>query len=133
MSTPFPLTLHGITQCDTVKKARDWLVNHEIDYIFQDFKKEAPKPQQLDAWLAVIDWTLLINRKGTMWRRLNPTEQAKIVDNATAKALALQTPSVIKRPVATWPDGSITVGFNAAQWAEKLGQDKHPSIGSLPL
>jgi arsenate reductase len=121
MPNPPPLTLHGITQCDTVKKARDWLLAHDHAYSFQDFKKDPPTPQQLDVWLAAIDWTVLINRKGTMWRRLDPVEQATIVDKASAKVLALQTPSVIKRPVVRWPDGSFTVGFNAEQWAAKLG------------
>lgn len=105
------ITLYGITNCDTVKKARAWLADHGVDYNFHDFKKQGVPPQRLDAWLDSAGWETVINRKGTAWRGLDDTTKASVVDAATARAVALQAASVIKRPVVEWADGRTTVGF----------------------
>jgi len=110
------IVLYGITNCDTVKKARAWLAGHEVAYRFHDFKKEGVPRERLDAWIAQVGWDQLLNRKGTTWRKLDATAQEGAQDAAGAKALMLANPSVIKRPVVEW-SGKTTVGFDAAQWA----------------
>jgi Spx/MgsR family transcriptional regulator len=111
------MKLYGIPNCDTVKRARAWLAEHGHDAAFHDFKKVGVPPDRLDAWLAAAGWEVLLNRKGTMWRKLDDAQRAAVVDAASARALMLQQPSVIKRPVVEWDDGRITVGFDAAGWA----------------
>jgi Spx/MgsR family transcriptional regulator len=112
--------VYGIPNCDTVKRARAWLAERGIGHAFHDFKKGGVPPARLDAWVAALGWQPLVNRKGTMWRRLDPALQQAVVDAASACALMRAQPSVIKRPVVEWDDGAITVGFDAANWAEHL-------------
>ena len=111
------MKLYGIPNCDTVKRARAWLNEHGLDHAFHDFKKAGVPEDRLDAWLQAAGWERLLNRKGTMWRKLDEAQRAAVVDAATARALMLQVPSVIKRPVVEWPDGRISVGFDAEAWA----------------
>ena len=111
------MTLYGIPNCDTVKKARAWLAAQGLACSFHDFKKQGVPPDRLDAWLASAGWETLLNRKGTAWRALDDSTRAAVVDAATARAVMLVHVSVIKRPVVEWPDGRITVGFDAARWA----------------
>lgn len=113
-------TLYGIPNCDTVKKARDWLTSHGVDYTFHDFKKQGVPEPQLDAWLQAVGWETLVNRKGTTWRKLDDAAKAAVTDSASARALVLSQPSVIKRPVVQWPDGRVTVGFTADSFAARL-------------
>ena len=109
------IVVHGIPNCDTVKKARAWLADHGVDYRFHDFKKDGVPADRLPAWLAEAGWETLINRKGTTWRKLDAAAQAAVDDAASAQALALREPSVIKRPVVDW-GGRVTVGFDPAAW-----------------
>jgi arsenate reductase len=111
------LTVYGIPNCDTVKKARAWLAEHGVDYQFHDFKKQGVPPERLDDWMRAAGWEKLVNRQGTTWRKLDPGVQAGAQDATGARALMLQQPSVIKRPVVEWPDGTVTVGFDAGGWA----------------
>jgi arsenate reductase (glutaredoxin) len=110
MSTP-PITVYGIPNCDTVKKARAWLIEEKIDYVFHDFKKQGVPAALMDSGLAQVGWEVLLNRKGTTWRKLDANVQASVVDAASAKAVMMAEPSTIKRPVVVWNDGRITVGF----------------------
>ena len=110
------LTVYGIPNCNSVKKARAWLTEHGLDYVFHDFKKHGVPEAQLDAWLASCGWETVLNRKGTTWRKLDATTQGSVTDAATAKALMLAQASVIKRPIIAWPSGKITVGFAPDQW-----------------
>ena len=119
-SATTPITLYGIPNCDTVKKARMWLTDHDLDYTFHDFKKQGVPQPELDQWLAQVGWEKLLNRKGTMWRKLDPATQASVVDAPTAKAVMMAQPSVIKRPVVQWGSAKVTVGFDAAAWAGAL-------------
>jgi Spx/MgsR family transcriptional regulator len=114
-------TLYGIPNCDTVKKARAWLAGAGLDYRFHDFKKQGVPPDRLDGWLRAAGADKLLNRQGTTWRKLAPAEQARAGDAQGARALMLEQPSVIKRPVVEWPDGTVTVGFDAAQWTLRAG------------
>ena len=115
------LTLHGIPNCDTVKRARAHLTEAGVAHQFHDFKKAGVPGPALDRWLAAVGWETLLNRKGTTWRGLDDAVKAAVTDAASARALMLAQPSVIKRPVVDWPDGSTTVGFDAAAWTARLG------------
>jgi arsenate reductase (glutaredoxin) len=112
-------TLYGIPNCDTVKKARAWLTEHGVAYDFHDFKKQGVPANELNGWLKAVGWEILVNRKGTTWRKLDEATRAAVVDAASARALMLANASVIKRPVVQWADG-VTVGFNAEAWASRL-------------
>ncbi len=115
-----PLTLYGIPNCDTVKRARAWLTDHGVEHHFHDFKKAGVPVARLDAWLAAAGWERVLNRQGTTWRKLDEAAKAAVADAASARALMLAQASVIKRPVVEWPDGRITVGFDVADWAGRL-------------
>jgi Spx/MgsR family transcriptional regulator len=120
-TTPTTVTLYGIPNCDTVKKARNWLAEHHVEVQFHDFKKLGmPDEAVLSAWFEAHPWDTVINKKGTTWRKLEANVQAVVVDKASAKALAAQTPSVVKRPIVRWPNGQITVGFAANEWESLL-------------
>ena len=116
-----PLTLYGIPNCDTVKKARAWLQDQRVDVPFHDFKKQGVPLPELDQWLAQAGWETLLNRKGTTWRKLDPAIQAGVTDMKSVRSLMLEQASVIKRPVVRWDDGSVTVGFDAAGWLKMCG------------
>ncbi|MBC5767341.1 ArsC family reductase [Ramlibacter albus] len=111
------ITLFGITNCDTVKKARAWLAQEGVDYTFHDFKKQGVPQDALDRWISQVGWEKLVNRQGTTWRKLDPAMQARVKDAASARALMLEQPSVIKRPVVQWDARQTTVGFDADAWS----------------
>jgi Spx/MgsR family transcriptional regulator len=120
MSSP-AVTLFGIPNCDTVKKARAWLAEHQQPSTFHDFKKQGVPEERLDHWLAAVGWEALLNRKGSTWRMLDAASQAAVMDAASARALMLRQASVIKRPVVQWADGQVTVGFAPQDWETRLG------------
>ena len=117
------ITLYGIPNCDTVKKARAWLAGHGVEYAFHDFKKQGVPEQRLAAWMEQAGWEKLLNRQGTTWRKLPPEEQARGTNAAGARALMLTQPSVIKRPVVEWTSGAISVGFDAKAFASHQAGD----------
>jgi arsenate reductase len=110
------ITLYGIPNCDTVKKARAWLASEGVHYAFHDFKKQGVPPERLDHWMAQAGWEKLLNRQGTTWRKLDPAVQAAAGDAAGARALMLEQSSVIKRPVVEWNARTVTVGFDPEAW-----------------
>lgn len=115
------VTLYGIPNCDTVKKARAWLGEQGVAHEFHDFKKLGVPLPGLDAWIDELGWEKLVNRKGTMWRRLDTAAQEAVKDAPSARALMLAQPSVIKRPVVEW-GARTTVGFDAVAWALLVGR-----------
>ena len=114
------ITLYGIPNCDTVKKARAWLAGHGAAVQFHDVKKAGVPGGQLDAWIAALGWERLLNRQGSTWRKLDDAAKAAVVDTASARALMLAQASVIKRPVVAWTDGSVSVGFDPAAFARQV-------------
>jgi arsenate reductase len=118
MTSP-PARLHGIPNCDTVKKARAWLTARGVAHEFIDFKKAAPAEALLRQWLAAVGEERLLNRKGSTWRALDDAARAAAEQEAGAIALMRAQPSLIKRPVVQWPDGALTVGFDPADWAAR--------------
>jgi len=111
------INLYGIPNCDTVKKARTWMAaqGHEID--FHDFKKQGLERATAAAWLEQLDWEVLVNRKGTTWRKLPEERKAAVTSKAAALELMLEQPSVIKRPVLDC-DGKCSVGFSDSQYQD---------------
>ncbi len=114
------ITLYGIPNCDTVKKARAWLQARGIEHAFHDYKKQGVPLPQLDAWLRAVGWEVLLNRKGTTWRQLDAVRQTAVSDAASARELMVAQASVIKRPVVEHP-GGVLVGFDAAAWERVFG------------
>jgi Spx/MgsR family transcriptional regulator len=115
------IRLYGIPNCDTMKKARKWLTEHGIDYEFRDYKKEGVDEGQLQEWMDKAGWETLLNRRGMMWRKL-AREQRDNIDQASARKLMLEIPSIIKRPVLITDDGHIEVGFSEDKYKELLQQ-----------
>jgi Spx/MgsR family transcriptional regulator len=92
------MTLYGIPNCGTVKKARTWLDEHGIEYDFHDYRKAGLDEATLRGWVAELGWEQLINKRGQMWRRLDPAVRDNL-DEAGAIAVMLETPTIIRRPV----------------------------------
>lgn len=115
------MIVYGIPNCDTVKKARQWLTSHGQAHEFHDFKKLGVPPAQLARWMDTLGWEKIVNRQGTTWRKLDAAAQAAVHDAASAADLLLREPSAIKRPVVEWADGAITVGFAPDAWSQRLG------------
>jgi len=110
------ITIYGIPNCDSVKKARVWFTEHGVDAVFHDFKKQGVPAEAIDTWLKAVDWEVLVNRKGTTWRKLDAATQARVADAASARALMLEHTSVIKRPVVV-KGKTVIVGVNPEAWA----------------
>ena len=112
--------IYGIPNCDTVKTARAWLTAHAQPHSFHDFKKSGVPGNFLPLWIRAIGTHKLLNRQGTIWRKLGIAAQNAASDDAGAMALMVAQPSVIKRPVVDWGNGVVTVGFEPAAWALHL-------------
>ena len=93
------ITVFGIPNCDTVKKARVWLQEQNVDFIFHDFKKNGLTRSTIENWLNHVDLNLLINRKGTTWRALTDEQKTSCDNRDAAISLMMTSPSIIKRPV----------------------------------
>lgn len=105
------ITLYGIKNCDTVKKARRWLDDNQISYHFHDFRTDGLTETQIQHWLQSIPLDTLLNKRSTSWRQL--TEQQKSLTERDALiALMLEIPTLIKRPVLAKPQ-HVLVGFSA--------------------
>lgn len=127
--TSTQITLYGIPNCDTVKKARAWFTAHGLSHDFHDFKKQGVPPGAMDRWTAAVDWQKLLNRSGTTWRKLDAPTQSTVVDASTASELMTAQPSVIKRPVVELRHGGkllITVGYVPEQWEAWAQGDTTP-------
>lgn len=111
------LDVYGIRNCDTVRRAVAWLDEHGVAYRFHDFKKESLTAATLDSWLKAVGWEALLNRKGTTWRGLPENVRAGI-DARSARALMLENPSMIRRPVVV-RGNEVSCGFDAADFAQK--------------
>lgn len=117
------MKLYGIPNCNTVKKAREWLDQHTIAYEFHDFKKLGLDAVTAQSWLQQQSWEKLVNRSGTTWRNLSDAEKNAVVDAGSAQTLMLEKTSVIKRPVVVKNDKIITLGFNEAEYAQLFSKE----------
>ena len=112
------VTFYGIPNCDTVKKARDWLESRGIAYTFHDYKKQGADAAQIARWVEQAGLDRVLNRAGTTFRKLPEADRADL-DARKASALMAANPSCIKRPVVEHP-GGLLVGFKEAEWQAAL-------------
>ena len=108
--------LYGIKNCDTMKRARQWLDSHGVAYQFHDYQRSGLEPDRLARWCAAVGWEVLLNRGGTTFRKLDETRKAPL-DEHKAIQLMLEQPSMIKRPVLEHA-GGLLVGFKPQLYAE---------------
>ena len=112
------ITIYGIKNCDTMKKARAWLDGHGVPYSFHDYKSEGIAKDKLKVWSDEVGWETLLNRAGTTFRKL-PDKDRDGLTEKKAIALMFAQPSMIKRPVLD-VDGTLLVGFMPEQYAALL-------------
>ena len=110
-----PITIYGIKNCDTMKKARAWLDKRGVDYVFHDYKTAGVERAQLEEWAKKVGWETLLNRAGTTFRKLPDADKADLTEKK-AIALMLASPSMIKRPVLE-KGGKLMVGFEPNLYA----------------
>jgi arsenate reductase (glutaredoxin) len=111
------VTIYGIKNCDTMKKARAWLDKHGVDYTFHDYKAAGIEPERLERWEKKVGWETLLNRAGTTFRKL-PDKDKNGLDARKALALMHKQPSMIKRPVLDLGGGKLLVGFAPERYGE---------------
>ncbi|HBA33698.1 MAG TPA: ArsC family reductase [Gammaproteobacteria bacterium] len=106
------ITIYGIKNCDTMKKARQWLDEHSVAYVFHDYRKAGISPELIQLWIEKVGWEALLNKRGTTWRNLSEEEKTDI-DATKAGQLMCKQPALIKRPVLVDSDqDEIQVGFS---------------------
>ena len=114
------VTLYGIKNCDTVKKARKWLDLHGVDYAFHDFREDGLERDQVTTWIAELGWETLVNRRSTSWKALDPATREQMDEVAALQAIMAQ-PTLIKRPLLDIGH-ERHVGFSAASYASIFNQ-----------
>jgi arsenate reductase len=112
------ITMYGIKNCDTIKKARDWLAANGIDYAFHDYKTAGIDAARLDRWIGELGWEAVLNRSGTTFRKLSDVDKIGL-DAEKGAALMLAQPSMIKRPILEHP-GGLLAGFKPDLYAGAL-------------
>ena len=115
-----PVTIYGIKNCDTMKKARAWLDTNGVAYTFHDYKVSGLERERLEQWCKNVGWETLLNRAGTTFRKL-PDKDKQVNDARKAVALMLTQPSMIKRPVLDLGRDRLLVGFKPDLYKEAVG------------
>ena len=113
-------TVYAIPNCNTVKKALDWLKTNKVAYEFHDYKKKGITATQLTAWSKQIGWEALINKKGTTWKQLPKEFQETITNQKAAIALMMEKTSVIRRPLIEEDGKILVIGFEEAEYKKAL-------------
>lgn len=108
------LTLYGIKNCDTVKKARRWLEDHGIEYQFHDFRQDGLDKKQLTSWVENSSWEAILNKRSTTWRNLSDKDK-EITSDSQAIKLLLANPTLIKRPIVQ-NNKTFLIGFKEAEF-----------------
>lgn len=114
------ITIYGIRNCDTMKRAMAWLARNSVSYEFHDYKRNGIDPELLARWSAQTGWEKLLNIRGTTWRKLTDEQRADMNGNKAIE-LMQQQPSLIKRPVLDH-DGKIMVGFDEQAYRSAFGK-----------
>lgn len=109
-------TLYGISNCDTVRKARKWLEARGVAFEFHDFRKQGLEADKVAHWCNRVGLDKVLNKRGTTWRQL-PDEVKATTDATTLQALMVEQPTLIKRPVLELDDGRVEVGFKDTDYA----------------
>ena len=113
------MKVYGIPNCNTVKKAIDWLKTNQGEFEFHNYKKEGITKEKLREWSKQVGWEKLLNKKGTTWRGLSEAQQKKVINQKTAMELMIEKPSIIKRPVIE-AEGKLIVGFDEEEYDASL-------------
>lgn len=112
------VTLYGISNCDTIRKARRWLDEQGVEFRFHDYRKDGLEREQLSGWADELGWQALLNRRGTTWRKL-PEADREGIDRDSAIALMLAQPAMIKRPLLDTGTTRL-LGFDEQQYKDLL-------------
>ena len=112
------VTLYGIKNCDTIRKARRWLEAHDVEYRFHDFRADGISEEMLAPWIEELGWEKLLNRRGTTWRKL-PEAQHDAIDSDSAVHIMLTQPAIIRRPVLDTGE-TRHIGFSEDDYASLL-------------
>ncbi len=113
------ITVYGIPNCDTTKKAISWLNKNKIAFSFHDYKQEGISRQKLEEWFDKESWETIFNKRSTTWRALPLTEQKKLKDQASAIDIMRQHNSIIKRPLIE-AGSHLIVGFNEETYRKQI-------------
>ena len=113
------ITIYGIKNCDTMKRARAWLDGHKVQYAFHDYKASGIDKPTLEGWIGKVGWEVLLNRAGTTFKKLPDADKENVTEKK-AIALMLAQPSMIKRPVLE-AKGKLTVGFKPEEYKKLFG------------
>ncbi len=114
------VNVYGIPNCNSVKKAIDWLKKNKTEFVFHDFKKSGITKQQLTVWCKKAGWQTVLNKKGTTWRGLTAQEQEGVTSQSSAVAIMGEKTSLIKRPVVEYKD-ILLIGFDEQKFTEVFG------------
>lgn len=114
------MIIYGIPNCNTVKKAQNWLTENEFSFEFHDFKKKGVTEVLLHRWCDTFGWERVLNKKGTTWRKFTPEVQRSVTDQASAIELMLVNTSAIKRPIVEVEGTPILLSFDEEQYKEVL-------------
>ncbi|WP_034916310.1 ArsC family reductase [Erwinia sp. 9145] len=112
------LTLYGIKNCDTVKKARKFLQTNGVACTFHDYRVDGLDALMLQRFIDKLGWEILLNTRGTTWRKLSETQRAAVTDADSARDLMLAHPAIIKRPLLCGADGSMLPGFSESAYTQ---------------
>lgn len=115
------VTIYGIKNCNTMKKAFDWLDDHKVTYDFHNYKTDGISPEKLDTWLKQEKPEILVNNKGTTFRNFTDEQKANYKTAETAKEMMLENQSVIKRPVIEKDGRIVAVGFDEERYKGLFG------------
>lgn len=110
------MTLYGIPNCNTVKKARTWLEENRFQADFHDFKKKGVTSEKLLEWCDTFGWEKVLNKQGTTWKKLSLEEQQAVIDKESAIAYLVNHTSAIKRPVLEVDGKAVSIGFNEGDY-----------------
>jgi len=110
------ITLYGIKNCDTIKKARRWLEEHNLDYRFHDYRTDGLDAELMHTFIQALGWEALLNTRGTTWRKLEEDKRAAINNAESAAALMLEMPAIIKRPLLWAPGQPMLLGFSESSY-----------------
>jgi Spx/MgsR family transcriptional regulator len=111
--------MYGIPNCDTIKKARKWMQQHDVEYRFHNYKKDGTDPAQLSRWADQLGWDKLINKRGNSWRKLDEDTRNNM-DLARALEIMQQNPSIIKRPLIETASGKLLLGFDEKVYQQEF-------------
>jgi len=110
------IKLYGIPNCDTIKKARKWLKDNNVDYEFHDYKKLGVPEKELKVWVKKLGWEIVLNKRGTTWRKLDDKTKESVTEDSAIQIM-LDNPSIIKRPILVAQD-LLLVGFKEEEYSQ---------------